>query len=161
MLYRVKQFFWGLTEKLKDEDRHLINRYLDEYESSLFYRLPRNEQVHSIKVVKEVILESKNKGINDNYLIKAAFLHDIGKIDSGLNIVIKSILVILNKVMPRIISKFTGFKSVNAYYNHPEIALSFLNNENERIKYYILNHHNYNLEQDEKLKIMQSADSNC
>lgn len=160
MLYRIKQFFWGLTEKLKDEDKNLIDKYLNDFEIKLFYMLPRNEQVHSVNVAKKVIFESKSRGINDDYLIKAAFLHDIGKIDSGLNIINKSILVILDKFMPRFLLKFIKLKTVNAYYNHPEIALMYLENENEKIKYYIRNHHNYNLKQDEKLTIIQSADSN-
>jgi putative nucleotidyltransferase with HDIG domain len=160
MLYRIKQFFWGLVSKLSDDDKYLINKYLDDYEIKLFYMLPGHEQVHSIKVAKEVIYECKSKGINDKYLIKAAFLHDIGKIGSGLNIINKSILVILNKFIPKFLLKLVKFKSVNAYYNHPEIALEYLKNENDKIKYYILNHHNYNLKQDEKIKIIQNADSN-
>ena len=159
MIYRIKQFFWGFVEKLNDDDRLLIYKYLCAYEVKLFYMLPRNEQVHSIKVAKRVIFESKNRGINDSCLVKAAFLHDIGKIDSGLNVINKSILVILNKFMPSILVKLIKLKAVNAYYNHPEIALTYLKNENEEIKYYILNHHNYNLKQDEKLRIIQSADS--
>jgi hypothetical protein len=160
MLYRIKQFFGGLVCKLDDDDIYLVKKYLNDYEIKLFYMLPRNEQVHSIKVAREVISESKCRGIDDNYLIKAAFLHDIGKIDSGLNIINKSILVILNKIMPKVLLKLIKLKTVNAYYNHPEIALVYLKNENEEIKYYILNHHNYDLKQDEKLRIIQSADSN-
>lgn len=195
MNYRVKQFIWGLTAKLSKDDRAFVNRYLDEYESMLFFKLPRNEQVHSIKVATAVIEESRryekwNK-VKDNsqhktiegmqqeaeahkqlksaennlqeeidiYLIKAAFLHDIGKINSGLNIVTKSILVIMDKLSPKLLTKLTRIKFVNTYYNHPEIAIGYLPEANDKVKYYIRNHHNYALNNDEKLKIIQKSDS--
>ena len=169
MNYRVRQFFWGLMAKLSKEDVALVNRYLDEQESKLFFKLPRNEQVHSIKVAKEVIQESKKFQRNnsedkkheniDMCLIKAAFLHDIGKINSGLNIITKSILVIMDKISPKLLMKLTRIRFVNTYYNHPEIAIGYLPEADDKVKYYIRNHHNYALNSDEKLKIIQKSDS--
>lgn len=159
MIYRVKQFIWGLTANVSREDINLVNEYLSEYERKLFFMLPRNEQVHSVKVAKEVINESEKLGIVDTSLIKAAFLHDIGKINSGLNIFSKSIMVILNRFIPKVLLKLTKLKAVNTYYNHPEIAISYIELEDEKVKYYILNHHNYDIKDDKRLKIIQNADS--
>lgn len=159
MIYRVKQFFWGLRAKISDEDRGLVYRYLDAGESDLFFRLPQNEAVHSVRVAREVISECLKYCIEDDIVIRAAFLHDIGKIDSGLNIFSKSIIVILNRVFPKQLKKLIGLKSVNAYYNHPEIAMGYLGEKEELLKYYILNHHNYDIKTDTNLKILQRADS--
>lgn len=159
MIYRVKQFFWGLTARVPKEDISLVNNYLNEKERKLFFKLPGNEQVHSIKVAREVIYESSKLEVKDISLVKAAFLHDIGKIDSGLNIFNKSVIVILNKLAPKLLLKLIKLKAVNTYYNHPEIAMGLLESEDEKLKYYILNHHNYDIQGDKKLKIIQEADS--
>lgn len=159
MIYRVQQFIWGFTAKLTKEDIVLVHKYLEDYEAKLFFRLPRNEQVHSIKVAKEVIEESKKYRMLDTSLARAAFLHDIGKINSGLNIFNKSIIVILNKFMPRVLLKLIKLKVVYVYYHHPEIAITYLKLEDDKLKYYILNHHNYNIKDDKMLEIIQVADS--
>jgi hypothetical protein len=158
-LYRVKQFFWGLVARLTESDISFVNNNLDEHELKLFFKLPKNEQLHSVKVARIVGDEIKARGINDRNIIKAALLHDIGKIESGLNIFSKSIMVLGDKYCPKLLSKFIRFKVVNAYYNHPEIALTYLSESDEAIKYYILNHHNYSICEDEVLKIIQNADS--
>jgi hypothetical protein len=159
MIYRVKQFFWGITARLSREDICLVHKYLNEYERKLFFRLPRNEQVHSIKVARDVIEESTKLSVMDASLVKAAFLHDIGKIGRGLNVFSKSIIVILNRFMPKILLKLIRLRAVNAYYNHPEIAITYLELSDEKLNYYILNHHNYNITDDKRLKILQDADS--
>lgn len=148
----------GLTAKLSLEDIILVETYLNDYERELFYKLPKHEQLHGINVGKEVIYECRIKHINDAQLIKAAFLHDIGKIESGLNIINKSLMVMIYKVMPRFLHRFSCFKAVNAYFNHPRLAQTYLKNEDEKLRYYINNHHNYGIN-DARLKILQEADS--
>jgi hypothetical protein len=159
MLYRVKQFLWGITAKLNDEDKEFINNYLNEYERKLFFSLPVYEQVHSLRVAKGVLKESKDKGLYDVLIVKAALLHDIGKINSGLNLITKSIIVILDKLTSGRLKKLTGITPINVYYNHPEIAMSYLEDEDKNIKYLIRNHHNYSLNSDKRLKILQEIDS--
>jgi hypothetical protein len=97
--------------------------------------------------------------IDDLFLIKAGLLHDIGQANRGLNIITKSIAVVLNRLFPGWTKRLSGIGFINAYFNHPEIALDYLDMEDEYIKYLILNHHNYNVEADEKLRILQQADS--
>lgn len=160
MLYRVKQFFWSLTAKVNDSDKSFVNGYLNDYEKKLFYSLPSYEQLHGIRVAREVLDRCLERDLYDAAVVKAALLHDIGKINSGLNIITKSIMVILNKLLPGTMRKFKSNKIVNAFYNHPEIALSYLQDDYDYIKYLIRNHHNYSLKEDEVLEILQKADSN-
>jgi hypothetical protein len=159
MIYRVKQFFWGLMAKLREEEKVFVHKYLEDYEEKLFFMLPRNEQVHSVKVAREVIEESVKHGVEDTPLVKAALLHDIGKINSGLNIFSKSLIVILNKFMPRALLRLMRLRAVYVYYHHPEIAIGYLETNDEKLKYYILNHHNYDIKDDKLLRIIQEADS--
>lgn len=160
MLYRVKQFLWSISASVTEEDRKFVNGYLNDYERKLFYSLPAFEQLHSIKVAKDVLNTCLEKDSYDIRIVKAALLHDIGKINSGLNIITKSIMVILNKLIPDLLKKFQNTRIINAFYNHPEIALSLLKDNDEYLKYLIKNHHNYSLKEDEILEILQKADSN-
>lgn len=160
MLYRIRQFFSGAFKRLTKSDVLFINTYLNEEEKKLFFALPRYEMVHSIGVAREVLDKCLVMDAYDIMLIKAALLHDIGKIKGGLNLITKSIMVILDKVCPKILKKMIYIKAVNTYYNHPKIAVELLKNENEYVKYLIENHHNYDIKNDEKLKILQVADSN-
>lgn len=159
MLYRVKQFFWGITADISVDDVKLIGEYLDEYERKIFLKLPKYEQAHSIKVGKRVIEENHEHGLNDISLIKAAFLHDIGKINGGLNLITKSIMVLGERFAPNIIRRCIRLKMVNTYFNHPELAITYLKTEDERLKYLILNHHKPVFYNDKGLKILQDADS--
>ncbi|EYE87229.1 HD family phosphohydrolase [Fervidicella metallireducens AeB] len=159
MLYRVKQFFHGITAKLTSEDISFIDNFLDIKEKDLFFMLPEYEQAHSIRVARRVLEESVKREAYSDMLMKAALLHDIGKINSGLNLITKSIMVILNKLFPKYLYKLNGIKFVNAFYNHPELALGYLMDEEEEVKFLILNHHNYYIKCNEGLEILQLADS--
>lgn len=159
MFYRIKQFLWAAAAKLRDEDIKFVTEYLNDYEKSLFFSLPVSEQVHSVKVARGVLEECLKEDAYDVLLIKAALLHDIGKINSGLNIFTKAILVIMNRIFPRAMKKLTFIKSVNAYYNHAEIALNYLKNTDDYMEFLIRNHHNYEVVWDKKLKILQKIDS--
>jgi putative nucleotidyltransferase with HDIG domain len=158
MVYRVRQFIWAICAKLTEADYVFIDEYLNSRERALFMSLPKFEQAHSLNVARDVLEEAQKKNLYDELLIKAALLHDIGKINKGLNIYIKSILVIMDKLFPEFLKRFTWNKQVNAYYNHPEMAMELLEGEDGYIKYLIKNHHNYDVKEDEKLKILQYMD---
>ena len=159
MLYRIKQFLWAVFKKKDQNDIIFVEKYLNEKERRLFYSLPEYEQVHSIRVARGVLNKSLEEEKYDIMLIKAALLHDIGKINGGLSVIKKSILVIIDKWFHNSLCKHCNIKAINTYYNHPRIALRYLYDENEYVKYLVSNHHNYNIKNDEKLLILQEADS--
>lgn len=156
-MYRIRQFIWALFAKFTKEDEEFVNAYLNEYEQQLFNKLKESEKVHSVKVAKEVIKRSVDEDLYDIRLIKAALLHDIGKIDGGLNIINKSVITILNKVCPNILKKLYKIKFIRVYYEHPEIAVTYLEDYDEYMRFLIKNHHNYNID-DKKLRILQEVD---
>ncbi|MDF2673313.1 MAG: family phosphohydrolase [Clostridiales bacterium] len=159
MIYRVKQFIWAATAKLTSDDLVFINSYLNDYEKKIFSSLATSTQTHSVKVAREVLEECLNRDLYDMQLIKASLLHDIGQVNSGLNCVTKSIMVIANRLIPQVLRKFNKIGFINAYYKHAEMALDILYMEPEYIKFLIKNHHNYYIQNDEKLKILQTMDS--
>lgn len=159
MLYRVKQFIWATTARLNREDLAFMASYLNDYEKDIFLSLPISTQVHSIKVAREVLEECLVKDLYDIQLIKAALLHDIGQANRGLNFITKSIMVIADWLLPKTARKCSRIGFVKAYYEHGEIALDALQMESEYVKFLVRNHHNYQINNDEKLKILQAADS--
>lgn len=161
MFYRVRQFFWAATANVKDDDKEFIDNYLNKNEKDLFYSQKISQQYHSIKVAKGVLEECLKKDMYDIILIKAALLHDIGKLNNNLNIIEKSTIIILNRLFPRLSKKIITHKRIRKYYNHPEVGIGYLNTDSEYLKFLILNHHNYSLKGDEKLKILQNVDSKC
>lgn len=159
MHYRIRQFFKSITSKLTEADETFIQKYLNEYETETFYLLSKSEQVHSVSVAKGVLDELLKLNRYDVLIVKAALLHDVGKINSGLNPFNKSLYVILNKISPNILSKFTFFRSVNVFYNHPQLAAKYLKGEDDYMMFLIMNHHNYEQKNDDILMLMQKIDS--
>jgi len=161
-LYRIKQFYWCITAKLDDEDIKFVNKYLNEEERKLFSMLIEYEQKHSIKVTRDVIKECEKRNIESKELIKAALLHDIGKITNRLTIIDKSAIVLLDKFTKGKLKKAKGIKKIEVYYNHGEKGVKLLMpyGYDERLLYLIKNHHNNLIAGDIELDILRKCDNN-
>lgn len=159
VFYRLKQFFLYLNVKITNDDLEYISLKLNTNELRLFRMLSLHEQKHSINVSKDVEIICLNKKINSCDLVKVALLHDIGKINVKLNIIEKSILVILNFLLRSKINRLTFLNKFNIYYNHPQIGADILHKYgySERFLYLIKNHHNKN-EGDYELNIIRICD---
>lgn len=98
MFYRIKQVWWALVARpLNAEDRELVKKLLSSAEEELFYRFSVNDQNHSIRVVRYNI----NHNHNNQSLLKASLLHDIGKIKTGrLSIIDRSVAVAIKAIFP-------------------------------------------------------------
>lgn len=162
MLYRLKQFIWGVTSKITSEDIKYVKENLNENEIKLFSRLAKSEQKHCIRVSKDITNICVNKrNINKNRLVKVGLLHDIGKVERRVNVFSKSVIVILNKVTGGKLRKLKNIKSVNIYYNHGVIGANILKKYgyDKRFLYLIENHHNDNIKDDVELNIIKTCDS--
>lgn len=162
-LYRIKQFYWSLTSNIDSNDKRLLNKYLEQEELNLFYKLSVCEQKHSVNVARSVKEYcSKNEcDIDSQILIKAALMHDIGKITARLGIIEKSLLVILNKLTNGKIKKLSKIKKIDVYYNHGDKGYNLLKDYNydECFLYLIKNHHNSNIIGDKRLNILIECDN--
>lgn len=160
---RIKQFYLAITDKVYKEDKIYINKYLNKEELNLFYKLSNSEQKHSVRVAYDVEYVCNKKLLNikeTQVLIKAALLHDIGKIYPKLNFIDKSLLVIFNKITNGNLKKLNKFKKIDVYYNHPEKGYNLLKDKgyDSKFLYLVKNHHNENIQKDLYLDILKFCD---
>jgi putative nucleotidyltransferase with HDIG domain len=148
ILYRVKQFLWHFYIKLNFNEKEYVLSHLDELEYKIFSKLSIPEQKHSIRVAiqsESMCEDYRGKGINldKERLIKAALLHDVGKSYKKLNVIDKSLIVILNKTTKGELKRFVRFKKIDTYYNHAEKGANILREYkyDERIIQLVENHH--------------------
>lgn len=147
---RVKQFYINVTDKMSFKDYEYVKSIITNEEFELFTKLLKSEQKHSVRIAKYIENSIDNNLINDKeiinnkqLLIKAALLHDIGKSKSPINVIEKSIIVILNKLTKGNLRNFKKSQKVQCYYNHADYSYELLNkvNNNKRLLEIVKNHH--------------------
>ena len=150
---RVKQFYVNVTDKMTEKDYDYANEILNKKELELFMKLSKSEQKHSIRIAKDIEFiidnnETDDKEIlkNRNLLIKSALLHDIGKITKRLNVIDKSIIVILNKLTKGKLKSIKKNKKIQCYYNHSSYGYEILKDiiDDTVILDIVKNHHSDN-----------------
>lgn len=75
LFYRVRQFWWAITARIREEDRALVARILPPEAQALFWRMTPGDQRHSLAVLRTLLAW----GETHPALLKAALLHDVGK----------------------------------------------------------------------------------
>lgn len=160
--YRLKQFYWNLHSRLDEYDLKFINNILSEDELELFKKLSMSEQKHCVKVAYDVEKICYKKDINLNIILKAALLHDIGKIYRRLTIIDKSIMVLLNSITLGKMKYMCKFNKINVYYNHAKIGAKLLEKIscNKYVIFLVKNHDNNDINDNKYLNIIKYCDNN-
>lgn len=162
---RVKQFYTNVTDFMSVEDYEYVKSILNNVEFDLFNRLLKSEQKHSVRIAREIeyiinyrLTDNKDIILNKNILVKAALLHDIGKIRKKLNVIDKSIIVILNKLTKGNLKKFKKSEKIQCYYNHSEYSYDILKEliKDELLLDIVKNHHSNT--ESEIIKFYQEID---
>lgn len=147
---RVKQFYINATDSMISKDYEYVKIHLNNEEYDLFKKILKSEQKHSVRIAKEIEYTIENNLVDDvdiiqskNLLIKTALLHDVGKSRQKVNIIEKSIIVILNKLTKGNLKNFKKSKKVQCYYNHSEYSYILLKDiiKDDLILSIIRNHH--------------------
>ena len=150
---RVKQFYINVTDKMTEKDYDFVKSVLTNKELELFMKLSKSEQKHCVRIAKDIESVIDNKEIKDydiltnkNLLIKSALLHDIGKNRKRLNVIDKSVIVILNKLTNGKLKNFKKSEKIQCYYNHSIYGYEILKDmiDNEIILDIVKNHHSSN-----------------
>ncbi|MFD3155342.1 HD domain-containing protein [Haloimpatiens sp. FM7330] len=162
MFYRIKQFIWSINSKITSEDMKFVEKYLNSEQIQLFNKLSTCEQKHCVNVAKDISeLHESNNIKYYNELMKAALLHDIGKIECKLNVIDKSVLVILDKLFNGKLKKYKNIKKVDVYYNHAYKGYQILKKieANKKVLHLVKNHHNNKIINDIELNILKKYDN--
>lgn len=158
-MYRIKQFIWAVMSFTYKDNENIEDKYLNRAEKKLFSRLSCYEKRHAIETAKTVLRLDDNNNIN---LYKAALLHDIGKVNYKYGIIKKSIVVILNRLIPNITLKLSSRKNsmFYIYYNHPFIGAKMLQEINEDIKIIELVRYHHSMDYiNEDMLLLKKADN--
>ena len=159
-IYRVKQFIWAITSYFQEDNIEILNKYLNKDELEIFMKLKKSERMHSLRVYNAAIqyVEENELKIDRNKLAKCSLLHDIGKTEVSINIVEKSIFIILNFITGNKFLKYN--KRVAKYYKHGELGANILANlkEDDDIVECVKNHHNRSNSENLYLKIISICD---
>ncbi|PRR81551.1 HD domain-containing protein [Clostridium vincentii] len=162
-IYRVKQFMWAITAKFKPIDEEIIDKYLNKDEKKLFKQLSFSDMHHCIRVCNDALTKYKQEDIDIDKLAKIALLHDIGKASASLNIIDKSVIVIVDKITNGKLKKYNFNKKIDTYYNHPKKSVALLNNINRYDSEFleaIEQHHYKEIGINIYLKIVKECDDN-
>ena len=96
---RTRQFLSALTAHVRPEERALLARTLSPAELELFARMPLFDQRHSLDVWQTLA----HAGHRNPALLRAALLHDCGKVDDNgrpIPLLCYGLFVVLRRLAP-------------------------------------------------------------
>jgi hypothetical protein len=99
--YRLRQFFVALGARITPHERVLVVRLLDPGELHLFERMSRFDQRHCLDVYHTLV----RGGHTDPLLLRAALIHDCGKVaDDGRTIplIYYGLFVLVQRLAPEL-----------------------------------------------------------
>ncbi len=143
-LYRVWQFWQSLQKPPCREDWDQVGTILNHSEFELFKLLPVPDQNHSLRVLRHL----ESDGETDPNLLKAALLHDIGKIRYPLSRAERVFVVLFKGLFPGIAAAWREktpqgiYRSLVATHQHPAWGAELAEGVgcNQRVIWLIRNH---------------------
>ncbi len=123
---RVKQFFRAMTAKVTPEDGKYISAHLSPEEQELFFAMSVEDQCHSLKTaytIERLVIEDK-QGIDREFLIRCALLHDVGRVAGDISTLGKVFTVLVSDIAPGFADslELKGNKQIYIYRHHAEIG---------------------------------------
>lgn len=159
MINRLKQFFLSIFSKFTKEDDIYIRSKFNKETLDLFLKLSVYEKKHSILVSKAIERELKKDNIIDEEIVISGLLHDIGKTKYKVNILTKSLIVVIDYITKGWIKRFKRSEAIDIFYNHGTIGYDILEDigYSERVILNVLNHHNKSIN-NEDLALIRKYD---
>ena len=110
LLHRLEQGLRALFAFAQTVDYSLAEPYLTEKEMALFRCLAKNEQLHSLNVLRTVLAQEAE---TPRDLAAAAILHDVGKSRWRLAVWQKTIAVLVGKLLPKLEQRLSREENLN------------------------------------------------
>ena len=126
VIKRVLQFVRAVTARVSVEDGKYISTHLNADEQKIFFAMSVADQVHSLRTaytVERLIIEDK-RGVDREFLIRCALLHDTGRRAGDLTIRGKIFAVLITSIAPKFAERLelNGNHALYVYHNHAEIG---------------------------------------
>ncbi len=123
---RILQFVRAVTARVSVEDGKYISTHLNAEEQKIFFAMSVADQVHSLRTaytVERLIIEDK-RGVDREFLIRCALLHDTGRRAGDLTIKGKIFAVLITSIAPKFAERLelNGNHALYVYHNHAEIG---------------------------------------
>lgn len=123
---RIKQFIRAVTAKVTVEDGKYISAHLNGEEQKLFFAMSVADQAHSLRTaytIERLIIEDK-RGVDREFLIRCALLHDVGRRAGDLTIRGKIFVVLITTFAPKIAERLeiNGNHALYVYHHHAELG---------------------------------------
>ncbi|MBO5245415.1 MAG: HD domain-containing protein [Selenomonadales bacterium] len=151
---RAKQFWAAITARVTTEDRAWVNDVLSPKEASLFWQMNLPDQQHAIRVARSAMELAKDAAdVDRDLLLRAALLHDVGKVKGDVSTADKVLTVIGHKFAPRMMRSWgregRGGRIDNlrhacyVYFYHPQRSADLLRkiDAEEELTELVLHHH--------------------
>lgn len=123
---RILQFVRAVTARVTVEDGQYISAHLNAEEQKIFFAMSVADQVHSLRTaytVERLIIEDK-RGVDREFLIRCALLHDTGRRAGDLTIRGKIFAVLITAIAPKFAERLeiNGNRALYVYHNHAELG---------------------------------------
>ena len=164
IIKRAKQFFRAISAKINKDDQKYIASHLSPEQQRLFFAMDIVDQYHSLRVaytIERIAIEGK-QGIDREFLIRCALLHDIGRVKGDMSTAGKVFVVLISAFMPKFADELElkGSHLLYIYRHHAEIGAKKLQDiglyKEAKI---VAKHHSKPTEDDPReLKLLRIAD---
>ena len=126
IIKRVKQFFRAISAKLTADDNNYISSHLSSKEQKLFFAMDVVDQYHCLHVaytLERFVIEDSH-GVDRNFLIRCALLHDIGRVKGDMSLFGKVFVVLISAFLPSFADSLErkGSHLLYIYRHHAEIG---------------------------------------
>ena len=123
---RILQFVRALTARVTVDDGKYISAHLNAEEQKIFFAMSIVDQVHSLRTaytIERLVIEDK-RGVDREFLIRCALLHDVGRKAGDLTVAGKVFVVLVTTFAPRFAERLelNGNRALYVYHHHAELS---------------------------------------
>lgn len=123
---RIMQFVKAVTARVTVEDGKYISAHLSAEEQKIFFAMSVADQYHSLRTaytIERLIIEDK-RGVDKEFLIRCALLHDVGRRAGDLTIRGKIFAVLITSLAPAFAERLevNGNQALYIYHHHAELG---------------------------------------